>query len=167
MRHVCAFSEKRYLHLYHAKSYRRYRDSPICFLSRTRLPAIPCSASTKMIRSSIIRKAIFLVPHRKDYYFMAFVKAGSNRHWIDMMPYVLKPNIFCFTIPHQVHLKETMEPLSGITISFTEEFMAPRRERDAQSPASDQNPWNGHQLDLDNTQVAFIERLLNRYTRSA
>ncbi|HZX59409.1 MAG TPA: hypothetical protein VFE54_11810, partial [Mucilaginibacter sp.] len=28
----------------------------------------------------------FLVPHRKDYYFMVLVKKGGSRHWIDMMP---------------------------------------------------------------------------------
>ena len=80
-----------------------------------RINKVDCAMSSVM-------QADFLAPHRKDYYFMAFVKQGSSRHWIDMTPYTLKPDAFYFTVPHQVHLKEESEPISGYIIGFTEEF---------------------------------------------
>jgi AraC family transcriptional activator of pobA len=107
-------------------------------------------------------KADFLSPHRKDYYFMAFVKKGCNRHWIDMTPYVLKPNTFYFTVPHQVHLKEASEPMTGISISFREEFLALDESRSLKELPVIQNPFNGHELTLTETDLLFIEDLLER-----
>lgn len=46
----------------------------------------------------------FLLPHRKGYYFFAFVEEGGSRHWIDFMPYTISPGHFYFTIPQQVHI---------------------------------------------------------------
>lgn len=108
------------------------------------------------------RKADFLVPHRKDYYFMAFVKQGGSRHWIDMTPYVLKPNAFYFTIPHQVHLKEVTAPLSGISLSFTEAFLAMDENLSLRELPVIQNPANGHELMMNDTEVIFLDDLLKR-----
>lgn len=52
------------------------------------------------------RRLDFLIPHRKDYYFFAFIKEGSNRHWIDMKRYTIKPRTLYFTVPHQLQVKE-------------------------------------------------------------
>jgi AraC family transcriptional activator of pobA len=40
----------------------------------------------------------FLMPHRKDYYLFAFVEQGNSRHWIDDVPYTVKPGNFYFTV---------------------------------------------------------------------
>ncbi|HEY4335843.1 MAG TPA: AraC family ligand binding domain-containing protein, partial [Puia sp.] len=65
----------------------------------------------------------FLVPHRKDYYLFVLVRQGSSRHWVDSIPYTLKPDTFYFTIPQQVHLKEEMKPMQGMALRFSEEFL--------------------------------------------
>ena len=108
------------------------------------------------------RRLGFLVPHRKDYYFLAFVKKGSNRHWIDMMPYTLKPDTFYFTVPNQVHLKEVSEPLTGISISFSEEFLALDNTGTLKNLPLILNPHNGHELRLSSTDLQFIEDLLEK-----
>jgi len=104
----------------------------------------------------------FLVPHRKDYYFWAFVKEGSNRHWIDMKPYTLAANMFCFTVPHQVHLKEESKPFTGVIIGFTEEFLALEENSFLRQLPIITNPDNGHQLLLSDTDVLFIEDTLEK-----
>ncbi len=107
-------------------------------------------------------RADFLAPHRKDYYFMAFVKQGSSRHWIDMTPYTLKPDTFYFTVPHQVHLKEESEPISGFVIGFTEEFLAIEGNSFLKQLPIIQNPHNGHELTLNAQDVAFLEDTLDK-----
>lgn len=108
------------------------------------------------------KRADFLVPHRKNYYFWAFVKEGSNRHWIDMKPYTLQPDSFCFTVPHQVHLKEEIRPFTGFIIGFTDEFLALEENSLLRQLPIIQNPDNGHQLLLQNAEVSFIEDMLNK-----
>lgn len=108
------------------------------------------------------KKADFLVPHRKDYYFMAFVKQGNSRHWIDMTPYVLKPNTFYFTVPHQVHLKEETAPITGISLSFSEAFLAMDESRSMKELPVIQNPLNGHELEMDDADVTFLDDMLER-----
>jgi AraC family transcriptional activator of pobA len=104
----------------------------------------------------------FLAPHRKDYYFFAYVKQGSNRHWIDTQVYTLKPDSFYFTVPHQVHLKESSEPFKGFIIGFTEEFLLLEgNDRLRQLPVI-QNPHNGHELDLLPEDLVFLDDILNK-----
>jgi hypothetical protein len=31
-----------------------------------------------------------LVPHRKDYYLLVFIRHASSRQWIDMAPFIIK-----------------------------------------------------------------------------
>src|ERR1700761_1594097 len=57
--------------------------------------------------------SMFLAPHRRDYYMLVFVKQGSSRHWVDMVPYTLKQNTFYFSVPHQVHVKDQAQPMIG------------------------------------------------------
>jgi AraC-like DNA-binding protein len=104
----------------------------------------------------------FLVPHRKDYYFMAFIKTGGSRHWIDLNPYVLQPNTFYFTAPHQVHLKEEMTPITGIGLSFNSEFLATDNDGSLKSLPIIQNPFNAHELSLDATDRVFVEETLEK-----
>lgn len=104
----------------------------------------------------------FLVPHRKDYYFLVFVKQGSSRHWIDMKPYIIKPDTFYFTIPHQIHLKEDVQPFTGTSIGFTNEFLNMTGNASLKQLPIIQNPHNGHELDLKPEDVSFIEDTLDK-----
>ncbi len=108
------------------------------------------------------KKSDFLVPHRKNYYFMAFVKQGNSRHWIDTIPYTVRPNAFYFTIPHQVHLKEVTEPFSGISLSYTEDFLAMDESNSLKNLPVIQNPDNGHELVLSDQDLIFIDDLLEK-----
>jgi AraC-like DNA-binding protein len=107
-------------------------------------------------------RAEFLAPHRKDYYFLAFVRKGCNRHWIDMTPYTLKPDTFYFTVPHQVHLKEVAEPLTGMVIGFTAEFLALEENTLLRQLPIIQNLHNGHELSLNTADITFLEDTLNK-----
>jgi len=108
------------------------------------------------------RRSDFLVPHRKDYYFMAFVRAGNARHWIDMTPYVIKPDTFYFTVPQQINLKEEAAPMSGMTLSFTEEFLGSDESGSLKKLPIIQNLLNGHELQLSSADVLFIEDILEK-----
>lgn len=108
------------------------------------------------------RLSDFLVPHRKDYYFMVLVGKGDSRHWIDMTPYTLKPNTFYFTVPHQVHLKEETKPLSGVSLSFTKEFLATDSDGVLKELPIIKNPNNGHELSLNAQNLIFIEDILDK-----
>ncbi|QJD96622.1 AraC family transcriptional regulator [Mucilaginibacter robiniae] len=108
------------------------------------------------------RCADFLVPHRKNYYFLAFVRQGSSRHWIDMMPCTLKPDTFYFTIPQQVHLKEDAKPITGISLGFTEDFLTLDDSGSLKKLPIIQNPDNGHELQLSEPDLVFIEDILEK-----
>ncbi len=107
-------------------------------------------------------KADFLIPHRKDYYFMAFVKRGNSRHWIDMTPYTIQPDAFYFTVPHQVQLKEVTEPFSGMSLSFTEDFLAMDEGGALRNLPIIQNPHDGHELLLNPADLVFVDDLLEK-----
>lgn len=104
----------------------------------------------------------FLQPHRKDYYFWAFVRQGGSRHWIDMKPYQLKPDTFYFTIPSQVHLKEEAMPLTAMSVAFTDEFLAMEENSLLRQLPIIQNPDNGHELELSPADVVYIEDMLEK-----
>jgi AraC-like DNA-binding protein len=108
------------------------------------------------------KRSDFLIPHRKAYYFMALVKVGTSRHWIDTVPYTIKPNAFYFTIPHQVHLKEEVKPFTGISLGITEEFLALDESGSLKKLPIIQNPDNGHELLLSDVDLIFVEDLLEK-----
>ena len=108
------------------------------------------------------KKADFLVPHRKDYYFFAFVKMGSSRHWIDTTLYTLQPNTFYFTVPHQVNIKEASETPTGITIAFSKDFLGMDDSNFLRNLPLIQNPDNGHELRLNSTDLTFVEDILEK-----
>jgi AraC family transcriptional regulator, transcriptional activator of pobA len=113
------------------------------------------------------QKDLFFVPHRKDFYMLVFVKQGGSRHWVDMVPYTIKPDTLYFTAPQQVHLKEEAVPMKGTSICFTEEFLGLEENRLLKQLPVIQNPYNGHELLLASVDVAFIEdivaKLLEEY----
>jgi AraC family transcriptional activator of pobA len=108
------------------------------------------------------RKAELLQPHRKDFYFMAFVREGSSRHWVDMIPYVFKPNTIYFSTPHQVHVKEEAVAITGTIIAFGEEFLALDDTNFLKSLPLIRNPHNGHELNLIREDVLFLEDMLDK-----
>lgn len=116
---------------------------------------------------SVRRQSNFLVPHRRNYYLMVFVKNGSSRHWVDCTPYTLKPNTFYFTVPHQVHLKEEAEPLHGLMACFTEEFLQLEENNMLRQLPIIQNADSAHELNLQAHDVVFIEdtmqKMLNEF----
>ncbi|HEY8927867.1 MAG TPA: AraC family transcriptional regulator [Mucilaginibacter sp.] len=112
----------------------------------------------------------FLTPHRKDYYLLVLLRKGASRHWIDMVPYVVKPDTFYFTTPPQVHVKENVHPMSGTIICFTEEFLALEENHLLKQLPIIQNPHNGHKLELTAEDVAFIDdittKILTEYNQN-
>jgi len=122
--------------------------------SMFRMNKVECSMSMTQVD--------FLRPHRKDYYFFCLVRQGSSRHWIDMTPYTLKPDMFYFTVPNQVQLKEEAEPLTGMILAFTEEFLALEANSSLNLLPIIQNKHNGHDLSLSPADVAFIEDILGK-----
>jgi len=98
----------------------------------------------------------FLIPHRKDYYLFVLVKQGSSRHWVDSVPYTLKPDTFYFTVPQQVHLKEEMLPMQGLVLRFTEEFLQLEENRGLRDLPLLQNPAGGHELRLSAADRSFV-----------
>ena len=103
-----------------------------------------------------------LLPHRKDYYQLVFVRRGSGRHWVDAIPYVLQAATFYFTGPGQVVVKEEPQPRWETSLAFSGEFLALQPNAAlAQLPLL-QNPQNGHELRLAAADVTFVEDVLAR-----
>ena len=48
---------------------------------------------------SMPNQSELLIPHRKDYYLLVFVRHADSRQWIDMTPHPLKDNTIYFTRP--------------------------------------------------------------------
>ena len=123
----------------------------------------PGSGLFQLMRSAGPRPAFrqnVLQPHRKDYYHLVFVQRGGSRHWVDMTPYELKENALYFSAPGQLQLKEKLQPMWGVSVAFTREFLALQPNAAlAQLPLL-RNPQNGHELLLTVPDVAFVEELL-------
>ena len=107
------------------------------------------------------KKAEFLTPHRKDYYFFALIKAGNSRHWIDAKSYITRPGTLYFTVPHQVQLKEEAQPFSGISLSFSKDFLKLGNDYLPTLPLI-QNPYREHELALNDQDQRFVEDLLEK-----
>ncbi|MBB5395419.1 helix-turn-helix domain-containing protein [Mucilaginibacter sp. AK015] len=112
----------------------------------------------------IIIDDAFLLPHRKDYYFFAFIEQGGSRHWIDFVPYTVKPGHFYFTVPQQVHLKEESTPVKGYIAGFTEEFLALEENRMLRRLPIIQNPAGAHELVLSEDDISYIEDAMRKMT---
>ena len=106
--------------------------------------------------------AIFLTPHRNDYYMLALIRDGKSRHWVDMTSYDVKPDNFYFTVPQQVHLKEPAIPMLGKLICFTDEFLGIEENQVLKQLPIIQNPHNGHEILLSDEDLIYIDDLLNK-----
>ena len=115
------------------------------------------------------QKELFFVPHRKDFYLLAFVRSGSSRHWVDMVPYTLQPDTLYFSSPQQVFLKED-GIFEAVSICFTQEFLDIEEGGLFRQLSIIQNKHNVHELRLAPADVAFIEdisaKLLTEYHHS-
>lgn len=112
----------------------------------------------------IVIDAAFLKPHRKDYFFMALVEQGDSRHWIDFLPYTIKPRHFYFTVPQQVHLKEESKPMKGYVLSFTEAFLMLEENRTLRNLPIITNPLSMHELVLSDDDHAYLKDVLSKLT---
>jgi AraC-like DNA-binding protein len=101
-------------------------------------------------------KPFLFLPHRKDYFFFFLVKKGSSRHWIDFVSYDVRPGALYFTLPHQVHFKEKLEPIEGIFVAFTETFLLPDGQQLKKLPIL-QNPDDRHEIKLTPEEYTFID----------
>src|SRR5581483_11001371 len=108
------------------------------------------------------RKVDFLVPHRKDYYMFVLVRNGSSRHWIDTTPYTLKENTFYISSPWQVQVKEETNPLTGIIVSFSEEFLNMDESKTLQQLPVIKNPYNAHEFSLQPADYLFFEDIMKK-----
>jgi AraC family transcriptional activator of pobA len=110
----------------------------------------------------VIIEDAFLLPHRKDYYFFAFVEEGDSRHWIDFTSYTIKPGHFYFTVPQQIHLKEESKPVKGYIAGFTEEFLLLEENRMLRQLPIIQNPTGAHEIVLSAEEVIYIEDVMRK-----
>jgi len=106
-------------------------------------------------------KDLFFVPHRKDFYLLAFVRSGGSRHWLDMVPYTLQPDTLYFSAPHQVFLKE-QGTFEATAISFTQEFLDIEEGGLFKNLPIIQNRYNGHELRLAPEDVSFIDDITKK-----
>ena len=113
----------------------------------------------------VIIEDAFLLPHRKDYYFFAFVEVGDSRHWIDFNSYTVKPGHFYFTVPQQIHLKEESKPVKGYIAGFTEEFLSLEENRMLRQLPLIQNPANGHEIVLSAEDITYVEDIMRKMTQ--
>jgi AraC family transcriptional regulator, transcriptional activator of pobA len=103
-----------------------------------------------------------LVPHRKDYYLLVFIRRADSRQWIDMTPYALKANTVYFTAPGQIIVKEGFTHLWSTGIAFTREFLSFPENASLGSLPLIQHPLIGHELLLSETDINFVEDMLAR-----
>lgn len=106
------------------------------------------------------QKELFFVPHRKRFYLLVFLRSGKSRHWVDMVPYIVKPDTIYFSSPHQVILKEEISsgiPFEATSICFTEEFLDIEDDGLLSKLPIIQNQYNGHELNLSPADVAFVD----------
>ncbi len=103
-----------------------------------------------------------LLPHRKAYYLLVFVKHSRGRHWVDMRPYERKDNTLYFSTPNQILVKEEPIPSWSTHLMFTSEFLALQPNAALRNLPLILNPQNGHELLLAAADVAFVEEMLDK-----
>lgn len=112
------------------------------------------------LEGSLPSHADLLIPHRKNYYLLAFVRHSDASIWIDMVPYPLKKNTFYFTGPSEIIIKEETESISSVGIAFTKEFLSLQDNTALAKLPLILNPYNGHELILSQTDIAFMEDMI-------
>ena len=115
----------------------------------------------KAEQRSFQEKAVFLSPHRKHFYHFVYVKKGTGRHWVDMVPYYLKPDTFYITVPEQVHLAEEVT-LTGTLIFFKRDYFALNNKWGLEDLPVIKNSHKAYELILQFEEVKYIEDLLEK-----
>jgi len=115
----------------------------------------------KAEQRSFQEKAVFLSPHRKNFYHFVYVKKGTGRHWVDMVPYYLKPDTFYITVPEQVHLAEDIT-LTGTLIFFKKDYFALNNKLALENLPVIKNSRRAYELILQSGEVKYIEDLLEK-----
>lgn len=105
-------------------------------------------------------EADFLIPHRKDYYLIVFMRKGNSRQWIDMRPYIAKDQTLYFIGPNHVIVKEGVEKFWSTAIAFTKEFLALQENAGLRNLPIIQNPRHAHELLLEPDDIIFVEDML-------
>lgn len=107
-------------------------------------------------------EADVLLPHRKAYYLLVFVRHSPGCHWVDATPYVRQDNTLYFTVPRQILVKEEAVPSWSTHLTISEEFLALQHNAALRTLPLIQNPHNGHQLQLTTADTAFVEEQLTK-----
>ncbi|MGI4741752.1 MAG: helix-turn-helix domain-containing protein [Janthinobacterium lividum] len=120
------------------------------------------STSFSIVRSEGVLpyEADVLLPHRKAYYMLVFVKHTTGRHWVDAVPYVRKNHALYFSSPSQMLVKEEPTPFWGTRLTFTTEFLTLQQHAALRRLPLIQNPHNGHELLLPAADEAVVDDLL-------
>lgn len=105
-----------------------------------------------------------LVPHRKDYYLLVFIRLGGGRQWIDMNPYTLKDDTIYLMAPNQVIVKEEMVQLTSTGIAFTKDFLAVQENMSLMMLPIIKNPESVHELMLKEKDIVFVEDIIAKIT---
>jgi AraC family transcriptional activator of pobA len=101
-----------------------------------------------------------LLPHRKNHYLIVLMRKGGTRQWIDMTPFTLKNNTVYFYVPNRIIVKEDTEKLWATGIAFTKEFLCLQENVSLTKLPIIETPQGGHELDLTDGDLAFVEDLL-------
>ena len=116
--------------------------------------------------STYRQNQLFFSPHRKNYYVLLYIRKGSGRHWIDMVPYEFEPHAVFFTNPQQVHLKEEAA-ITAVRLSLSTEFLAlPANQPFLKIPLFSHRQTN-HKLVLTTAEQHQVEDLLDRLTQES
>ena len=99
-----------------------------------------------------------LLPHRKAYYLLVFVRRNQGRHWADLTPYEHRPNTVYFSEPGQILVKEEPTPFWGTHLEFTSEFLA--QHAPLRTLPIVQNPRHAHELRLTPAEADTVDALL-------
>jgi AraC-like DNA-binding protein len=108
------------------------------------------------------QKDYFFVPHRNDFYKLILVREGDSRHWVDMVPFTIKPDAFYFSSPQHVMLKEESAGNSVVSICFTDEFLELEENRMLRKLPIIQNLQNEHELILSDFDLDFINDIIKK-----
>jgi AraC family transcriptional activator of pobA len=103
-----------------------------------------------------------LIPHRKEYYLIVFIRRASSRQWIDMTPYQIKDKTVYFYGPNCVIVKEETKQMWSTGIAFTNEFLSLQENASLSELPIIQNLQNGHELLLSEEDVDFVEDMLSK-----
>lgn len=103
-----------------------------------------------------------LIPHRKDYYLLVFVRSGHSRHWVDTIPYNTGANRLYITVPNQLIVKEEIKPMAGTAFAFTSEFLMTQENASLGKLPLIQNRHKAHELLLSEIDIAFMEDIISK-----